>query len=138
MDIKNNINKEYKTDNHMVYSCQYHVIFCPKYRRKVLVNGIDERLKSIILDGQRGYGYEIIEMEIMPDHVHLLISVNPKLGIHSTIQHIKGMSSRILRKEFPELKRKLPCLWTRGKFVSTVGSVSLMVIKQYIMDQKGK
>lgn len=73
--------KKYESDGQFVYSCQYHVIFCPKYRRKVLDNGIDIRLKELIEEKQSEYGYEVIEMEIMPDHVHLLLSVNPKIGV---------------------------------------------------------
>ena len=133
-----NTNKKYQTSKHIMYSCQYHVIFCPKYRRKVLKNGIDVRLKEIILENQSVFGYEIIEMEVMPDHVHLLISVNPYYGVHPVISRIKGVTSNILRNEFPCLKSKLPALWTRAKFISTVGSVSLETVKQYIEDQKGK
>lgn len=77
-------------------------------------------------------------MEIMPDHVHLLIDVNPKLGIYSTINKIKGNTSKIFRKEIKTLRSKLPCLWTRSKFISTVGSISLDTVKQYIENQKGK
>jgi putative transposase len=135
MNIEN-ILKEYNTDGKMVYSCQYHVIFAPKYRRKVLINGVDTRLKQIILDKQTEYKYKIIEMEVMPDHVHLLIDSNPKIGIYNQITKIKGMTSNILRNEFPWLKTKLPSLWTRSKFVSTVGSISLETVKKYIENQK--
>jgi putative transposase len=96
------------------------------------------RLKELILENQTVFGYEIIEMEVMPDHVHLLISVNPYYGVHPVITRIKGLTSNILRKEFPVLKRKLPTLWTRTKFISTVGSVSLETVKKYIEEQKGK
>ena len=131
-------NKKYKKTKSLVYSCQYHCIFCPKYRRKVLVEGIEVRLKELILEKQNEYGYEILEMEIMSDHVHLLIDVNPQIGIHSVISQIKGYTSKTLRSEFPALKKRLPCLWTRGKFVSSVGSVSLEVVKKYIEEQKNK
>jgi len=131
-----NTNKTYKSDTNLVYSCQYHVIFSPKYRRKVLVDGIDTRLKELILEKQKEYQYEIIEMEVMPDHVHLLIGSNPKIGIYNQINAIKGYTSNTLRKEFPNLKSRIPCLWTRSKFISTVGSVSLDTIKKYIEDQK--
>ena len=131
-----NTSKIYNSDGKIVYSCQYHVIFSPKYRRKVLSNGIDIRLKQLILEKQDEYGYKIIEMEIMPDHVHLLIDSNPKKGIYNQINKIKGYTSNKLREEFPSLKRRLPCLWTRSKFISTVGSVSLDVVKKYIENQK--
>lgn len=132
----NDPRKEYKTTGTMVYSCQYHVIFTPKYRRSVLVDGIDERFKEIVLEEQKSGLYEILEMEVMPDHVHLLIDANPQIGIDKIIQKIKGVTAKKLREEFPSLKSRLPCLWTRGKFVSSVGSVSLDVVKKYIEDQK--
>lgn len=83
-------NKTYRSTKSLVYSCQYHVLFCPKYRRKVLVDGIDERIKELILEKQAEYGYEVIEMEVMPDHVHLLLDVNPQVGIMKVVGQIKG------------------------------------------------
>jgi len=74
----------------------------------------------------------------MPDHVHLLIDVSPKIGVWTTVNKIKGYTSNILRKEFPELKSKLPTLWTHSKFISTVGSVTLETVKKYIEEQKNK
>ena len=79
---------------------------------------------------------EIIEMEIMPDHVHLLLEVDPQFGVHRAVKAIKGRTSRLLRSEFPELKRKLPTLWTNSYFVSTVGGAPLAIVKQYIENQK--
>ena len=130
--------KNYKADKNVIYSCQYHVIFCPKYRRPVLEEPIQQRLKELILEKQSSYKYNIIELETMPNHVHILIDVNPKLGVHKCISKIKGYTSNILRKEFPQLITKLPTLWTRSCFISTVGTVSLEVVKKYIKDQKGK
>ena len=102
-----NPSKKYENTCNLVYSCQYHVIFCPKYRRPVLLGKIKDRLKEIIAQKQSEYNYNIIEIEILSDHVHLLISVNPKIGIHSVVTKIKGSSSRILREEFPELKSNI-------------------------------
>ena len=126
----------YKSNRNVVYSCKYHVVWCPKYRRKVLVNGVDSRLKELITQICQEIQVEIIEMEIMPDHVHLLIEVDPQFGIHKAIKLIKGRTSRILRTEFPYLKTKLPTLWTNSYFVSTVGGAPLSVIKQYVENQK--
>jgi len=136
MEISNK-EKEYHHESHMVYSCQYHVIFCPKYRRSVLKDGIDLRLKELIMEKQDEYQYKILEMEVMPDHVHLLIDINPKCGVYHVVNQIKGYSSFVLRNEFPELKRKLPTLWTHLKFISSVGAVTLEVVKKYIEEQKG-
>lgn len=135
MDISNK-NKEYKSSEHLIYSCQYHVIFCPKYRRKVLKNGIDIRLKEIFNEISNKYNFSIIEMEIMEDHVHLLIDCNPRFGIMECIKKIKMISANSLKKEFPNLKSQLPNIWTRSAFISTVGSVSLDVVKKYIENQK--
>jgi putative transposase len=129
--------KQYKSKTHLTYSCQYHVIFCPKYRRKILKNGIDIRLKELFLEIADTYDFQIIEMEIMPDHVHLLIDCNPRFGIMDCINKLKGITANRLRKEFPEIKSKLPTLWTRSAFISTVGSVSLEVVRSYIEKQKG-
>ena len=131
-----NPSKKYHSTHSIVFSCQYHVVFCPKYRRKVLTNGVDVRLKELILEKQLVYGYSVIEMGVMPDHVHLLLDVNPQLSIVNVVGKIKGYTANILRTEFPFLKGKLPCMWTRSKFISTVGSVSLEVVKQYIENQK--
>lgn len=127
---------EYKNNNNVVYSCKYHVVWCPKYRCKVLVNGIDVRLKDLIKEACSEYRIDIIEMEIMPDHVHLLMEVDPQMGIHKAVRLIKGRTSRILRQEFPSLTTRLPTLWTNSYFVSTVGGAPLSAIKQYVKDQK--
>jgi putative transposase len=131
------VNKTYHTDHSIVYSCQYHVIFCPKYRRKVLTDAVAARMKELVLAKQADYGYTVIEMEVMPDHVHLLLDVDPRVGINVVVGKIKGFTSHELRDEFPWLKKRLPTLWTRSKFISTVGAVTLDVVQQYIENQKG-
>lgn len=120
----------------MVYSCKYHVVWCPKYRRSVLINGVDARLKELIKETCVHLHVEIIELEVMPDHVHLLMEVDPPFGVHRAVKQIKGYSSRILREEFPWLKSRLPSLWTNRYFVSTVGGAPLSVIRQYMENQK--
>ena len=129
--------KYYHTDHSIVYSCQYHVIFCPKYRRKVLSDAVAVRMKELVLGKQAEYGYSVIEMEVMPDHVHLLLDVDPRAGINVVVGKIKGFTSHELREEFPWLKKRLPTLWTRSRFISTVGAVTLAVVQQYIENQKG-
>lgn len=127
---------KYKSNNNVVYSCKYNVVWCPKYRRKVLVDGVDARLKELIDEICHELRIDVIEMEIMPDHVHLLIEVDPQFGIHKAVKQIKGRTSRILRQEFIWLRSRLPLLWTNSYFVSTVGGAPLSVIKQYIENQK--
>lgn len=126
----------YKSNRNVVYSCKYHVVWCPKYRRPVLVNGVDGRLKDIIRETCAEIHAELIEMEVMPDHVHLLVEVDPQYGIHRAVRLIKGRSSRLLRDEYPWLKSRLPTLWTNSYFVSTVGGAPLKTIRQYIENQK--
>lgn len=126
---------KYKSSNNIVYSCKYHVVWCPKYRRKLLVSDIAIRLKELIIEVADKYSFEIIEMEIMPDHVHLLIEVDPQFGIHKAIKLIKGYTSKFLRSEFESLTTKVPTLWTNSYFVSTVGGAPLSIIKQYIENQ---
>jgi putative transposase len=130
------MNQKYKSNNNITYSCKYHVVWCPKYRRKVLVHGVDVRLKEIILDVAKEFNSEVIEMEVMADHVHLLLEVDPQFGIAKVVRYIKGRSSRFLRQEFPWLKSRLPTLWTNSYFVSTVGGAPISVVKQYIENQK--
>ena len=134
--IKYKNNSKYHTSEHLVYNCKYHVIFCPKYRRKVFVDGIDEHLKTIFLETADRHQFVITDLEVMPEHVHLLIDCNPRYGIMQCIIDLKRESVSLLNKEYPYLKSKMPNLWTRSAFVASVGSVSLDVVKQYIENQK--
>ncbi|GHO79199.1 IS200/IS605 family transposase [Ktedonobacter sp. SOSP1-85] len=112
------------------------MVWCPKYRRKVLEEPIAQQLKHIITQVCQEHQADILSMEIMPDHVHLLVECDPQFGIHRLVRLLKGRSSRLLRQEFPTLKSKLPTLWTTSYFVSTVGGAPLSAIKHYIENQK--
>lgn len=140
-----------KTHKNITYRCRYHVAWCSKYRRPVLTSldtslqnlpiegdpgPVDERLREIIHDVCREYLSEVLELEIKPDHVHLLVDCSPRLGIAKLVRTIKGRSSGLLRQEFPSLKRRLPTLWTNSYFVATVGSAPVSAIKQYIENQR--
>lgn len=127
---------EYRSNRNMVFSCKYHVIWCPKYRRPVLQGPVSERLDAIIRGVLSETRCELIELEIMPDHVHLLIEVDPQFGVNRVVQRIKGRSSRQLRERFPHLRLRMPTLWTNSTFVSTVGGAPLAVVKRYIENQK--
>ena len=127
-----------RSNNNVVYVCRYHVVFCPKYRRKVLVPPIDERLKTILAEQIERWGQDLIELEVMPDHVQLLVGCDPQFGIHRLVKLLKGFSSHALREEFPALKRRLPSLWTNSYFVSTTGGVTQETLKRYVQNQKGK
>jgi putative transposase len=104
----------------------------------VLTAPIQKRLKEVVLSLQEANNFFVLKMEVMPDHVHLLLDIDPTIGVQTVVSRIKGRTSNVLNREFPELQTKLPTLWTRSKFIATVGSVSLEVVKQYIEDQKGR
>ena len=127
---------DYQSNNNIIYKCNYHVIFTPKYRRKVLVNGVDVRLKEILTEECANLKTNLIELEIMPDHVHLFVKAKPTSSPHWIVQQFKGYSSRILRIEFDELRSRLPSLWTRSYYVESCGHISDATVKQYIEDQK--
>jgi len=127
---------DYKTNKNVAYSCKYHIVWCSKYRRKVLSGAVEERLKEITRIACQEMAVDLIEMEVMPDHVHLLLAIDPQLGVHRVIKGIKGRSSRLLRTEFASIKSRLPSLWTNSYFVATVGGSPLEIIKRYIEQQK--
>ena len=127
---------DYKSNNNIVYSCRYHVVVGPKYRHPVLVDGVDERFRQIARQVADELSFEIIEMEVMPDHVHMLLEVDPQLGIHRAVKRLKGRTSHDLREEFPWLRKRLPSLWTSSYFVSTVGGAPLAAVRRYIESQK--
>ena len=128
--------RKFKSNKNIVYSCKYHVVFCPKYRRRVLIDGVDIRLKEIIHEIATELDCVVISLEIMPDHVHILCEVDPQFGIHKFVKRVKGASSRYLRQEFSWLKSRIPTLWTNSYFVATVGGAPIDVVKQYINNQK--
>lgn len=127
---------QYHTTEHLVFCCRYHVVFCPKYRRRVLTDGRDSRLKEILQETASRHQFTLLEMEVMPDHVHLLVDCNPRYGIMQCVKDLKRESASLMRREFPELKSRLPNLWTRSTFIASVGAVSLEVVKKYIEEQK--
>ena len=112
------------------------MVWCSKYRRKVLVECIVERLEQIIREVCQEHEAEVVSLDVQPDHVHLLVECAPQFGIHRLVRLIKGRSSRYLRQEWPSLKTRMPTLWTNSYFVSTVGGAPLSVIKPYIESQK--
>lgn len=126
------------SNSNVTYDCKYHVVFAPKYRRAVLVHGVEEDMLRITREVCEQTGSRLIEAEGMPDHVHLVLSCDPQFGIHRLVKRIKGASSRALRRDHPWLVKRLPTLWTNAYFVSSVGAVSLETVKAYVSNQKGR
>ena len=128
--------KTYQHSRNKVFLIQYHLVWCPKRRKPVLVGEVKERLEQIIHQVADELGIKVVELAINPNHIHLFISAYPTIPVHKIVRRIKGRSSYILRKEFPELL-KLPSLWTHSYYVSTIGAVSKEAIEKYIEAQKG-
>src|SRR5690625_4491394 len=130
---------EYKSSGHSKYLVQYHIIWCPKFRFKVLTGDIEGVLKDIIKNISKEYKYEIKALEVMPDHIHLFIATKPTVAPTDVVRTIKSITAVKLFKEFPELKNfysRVGSLWSKGYFVSTVGNVSEKTIQKYIENQK--
>jgi len=130
---------EYKTISHCKYLCQYHVVWCPKFRFNILEN-IERSLRHIFQEIAEQYQYEIIEMEIMPDHIHLFIGSKPTVSPSDIVRTLKSISDIELFKQYPSLKQfysQCGSLWSVGKFISTIGKVSEATVKRYIQEQKG-
>lgn len=119
-----------------VYSLKLHIVWCPKYRRRVLENGVDVRLKELLHNKSAELGWTIHALEVMPDHVHVFLEHDPSMGVAEIVNRLKGFTSNVLRKEFPSLRSRLPTLWSRSYFCASIGSVSEERIKQYILEQK--
>lgn len=128
---------DYRHSNTRVYLLNYHIVWCPKRRRKVLVGDIKSRLKAIITEVATERQCDVLALEVMPDHVHLFLSTPPSVHAGDVIKQIKGRSSHHLRSEYPELL-KMPSLWTRSYFISTAGNVSSETIRNYIAAQSTK
>lgn len=126
---------EVRSNNNVVYRCIYHVVWCPKYRRPVITGEVDSRLKQIIREVCAEHDAPIVDLETMPDQMHLQVTCDPQYGIHRLVKQIKGRSSRLLRAEFPSLRSRLPTLWTNSYFVATVGGATQDVVKRYVDNQ---
>ena len=129
-------NERWKHSNTTIFNISYHIIWCTKYRRKVLVNEVEDRLKTLLVEKAEEIGCEISIQEVMPDHVHIFIKTKPTLAPHYIVQQLKGYTSRILRKEFHKLKSRIPTLWTRSYYCESIGHISEEAVKKYIEEQK--
>ncbi len=121
-----------------VYSLKYHIVWCSKYRRPVLIDEVDERLRALLAEKAAELGMTIHALEVMPDHVHLFVESDPIRCVAEIVNRLKGYTSRVLRQEFPSLRSRLPTLWSRSYFAGSIGHVSAATIERYITEQKGK
>ena len=129
------MSKAVKTENHITYDCHYHVAWCTKYKLELLKDGADDRLKKIIYDVAQEFDAVVEELEVMEDHVHLLLSCYPHIT-HKIVRIMKGRSSRMLREEFSFVNSRTPSLWTRRYLIATTGDDQLSTIKEYVQNQK--
>ncbi len=127
---------EYQRDEHRVHLIVYHLIFCPKRRRKVLVKDVAKDCRAIIQEVCETQGWQILELAIQPEHIHLSVRVRPTNSAADVVNAVKGRTSHDLRAKYPHLL-KLPSLWTRSYFSSTAGNISADTIQKYIGAQKG-
>jgi len=125
----------YRSSSNAVYSAKYHLVWCPKYRRRVLVGAVPTRLVEIIRQVCAEHQAEILGSETMPDHLHVLVEVDLSFGVSRLVRLMKGRSSRLLRQEFSHLAT-LPTLWTNSWFCSTVGGAPIEVVRRYVENQK--
>ena len=148
------VDSRYKTSASCVYSLKYHLVWCPKYRKKALVGQIEARLRKLLYEKANDMGVQIEALEItpvlpctstqgrcaagarVPDHVHIFVSAGPTEAPQRLANQFKGYASRILRQEFSSLKSRLPTLWSRSYYVGSVGHVSEDSVKKYIANQK--
>lgn len=130
--------EKYKNKKGIVYKNQFHIIWTVKYRKKLLVEKIEERLKEIIFEVCKEKEVDLKAIEVMPDHVHIFIDVDPRQPLHLLVKAFKGRTSNKLRKEFKILTTRVPSLWTRSYFCCTVGNISENIIQKYIENQKNK
>lgn len=130
-----NLPKVYHEVGNTRFSCQYHVLFCTKYRRKVLSEEIIKDLLELIKEKEKEYDYQVLDMETSTDHVHLLLDISPERSPNNVVAKIKAYTSHVLRTRYRELCSRLPTLWTRVCFISTVGSVSLSDLDSFLSKQ---
>jgi putative transposase len=119
-----------------VSNLHYHLVWCPKYRRAVLVDAVEARLKELLAEKAATMDVQIEVLAVMPDHVHLFVAAPPTDAPQHLANQFKGFTSRVLRQEFAHLRSRLPTLWSRSYYVGSAGHVSEETIKQYIASQK--
>ena len=132
------MDSRYAHNTGAVFSLKYHIVWCPKYRRPVLIGDIADRLRGLLVEKTAELGMTIHTLEVVPDHVHLFVEGDPTRCVAEIVNRLKGYTSSVLRREFPSLRSRLPTLWTRSYYAGSVGHVSTTTVERYIAEQKGK
>lgn len=132
------VHERYSKNAGAVFSLKAHLVWCPKYRRPVLVDAVADRLRELVAEKAAELEMTVHTLEIMPDHVHLFIEFDPTRSIAEIANRFKGYTSRVLRQEFASLRSRLPALWSRSYYAGTVGYLSDTTVRKYIEAQKGK
>jgi len=129
---------EIHSTKHSKFNINYHLVWCPKYRHQVLKGDIEEYLKKLIYNVCNYYGYDILNIEVMPDHIHLFVSVKPYINPMEVVKTVKSITAIWIFKKFPALKKRKflgSGLWSKGYYVGTAGTVSAETIQRYIDNQ---
>jgi putative transposase len=128
-----------KKTRYAYYNINYHFVWIPKYRHKILVGPVAEELERLIRKVCKEREVEVLSLSVQPDHVHLFVSAPPRHAPSVLINTIKGYTSRYLRQKFPELSKQMGSqLWTRTYYVGTTGTVSDETIQRYIAECEDK
>jgi putative transposase len=130
------VDNRYRVNAGSVFSLQYHLVWCPKYRKRVLIDALEKRLRELLHQKAKEIKAEIHALEIMPDHVHMFVESDPTMAPARLAAQFKGFTSHQLREEFPWLKSYLPSLWSRSYYIGSIGAVSEATVKRYIANQK--
>ena len=128
---------DYQRDEHRVHLIVYHLVWTPKRRKAILIGPVGTDCEALIRRKCQEKGWQVIELVVQPDHIHLFVRAWPSDSAALIVKECKGLTSHELRAKYPDLKRKLPSLWTRSYFAATAGNVSQETIKRYIEAQKG-
>ena len=128
--------QRYRTHAGSVFNLKLHFVWCPKYRKQVLVGAVEQRLKALLHEKATALAVEIKGLDVLPDHVHLIVACDPTHAPQFLANQFKGYTSRVLRHEFPHLRSQLPTLWSRSYYVGAAGAVSDATIRRYIAQQK--
>lgn len=130
------VDSRYRVNAGSVFSLKYHVVWCPKYRKQILVDALERRLRQLLYQKAKEIKAEIHALEIMPDHVHMFVESDPTMAPAHLVAQFKGFTSHQLREEFPWLKSYLPSLWSRSYYIGSIGAISEATVRRYIAEQK--